>query len=98
MGLHPGQPGMDGRDAVIQGLVAQPDQAQLGVGPTVAAPGQVRQGGLERGEHPSQLGGGKALGQAPQRGVVKAAGEERSACRGRGLSNEQIPGQRGQLS
>ena len=95
--LQPGHPGGQPGQGLVQALVAQADEAQLSIRAAVAAAGQVGQGTLEHGERLQQPLGGELFPQGAHGGLVIAAGEQGCAPLGGRLSQQQVPGQGGQL-
>ena len=95
--LQTGQAGIQSRRAGVQGLIAQPDKAQLRVGPPVAAAGQVGTGGLELTEYLGQPGRGQQPVQTAEGGLIISSSQESCPALGGGLANQQVPGQGGQL-
>lgn len=93
--LQPGDPGGQPGKGIVQTLIAEADQAQLRVGAAVGAPGQIREGVLEELQHLEEPGGGELFPQSPHGRLVIAAGEQGGPALGRGLAEQQVPGQGG---
>ena len=95
--LQPPHPGVQGREVAGEPLVAQAQQTELRVRPAVGAVVEVRGAFLQRRGEVEEALGGLALAEPLQSLGVKAAGEQGGAALGRGLAEEQVPDQGGEL-
>ena len=96
--LQPLDAGLQGRQVSGQGLVTQPQQAQLRVRPAVGAVIQVGGGFLQSGGQIDEAAGRDILPQPVQRGGIVPARQQRRAALGRGPPQQQVSRQSGKLS